>query len=392
MRRYSFLLGICLVSASMIGVGPKISIITSVYDGDEFIEGFLQDIVCQTIFDQCELIIVNAASPGNEEPIIKEYAQRYSNIIYKKLDTDPGIYGVWNYAIKMARGNYITNANLDDRLSPECYALHAAYLDEHTDVDLVYSDKYLTHTPNETFEKHTGSKWWPSPQASRESMSQCWPCSNPMWRRSLHDRFGHFDSSYKSSGDWEMWLRALEGGAVLKKVEGYYVLYYQNPKGLSTGKREAAKLAEDKRIVEKYGHMWGAATYKTYYATARMLDTNTNQNKGVWPLAMSYYLKAYTINPHRAEPLIRIAQYYVSKGESANAYLFASKTLAMGLPGPDEELVEKELYDYVRYDIVGQVAWYVQEFAVGEYALREGLKIYPDMQHLKRNLEFYVNR
>ena len=45
---------------------PKISIITSVYDGDDYIESFLEDITRQTIFkDKCELIMVNANSPGN---------------------------------------------------------------------------------------------------------------------------------------------------------------------------------------------------------------------------------------------------------------------------------------------------------------------------------------
>ena len=37
-----------------------------------------------------------------------------SNIVYEKLDEDPGIYGVWNKAIEMSSGEYITNANLDN--------------------------------------------------------------------------------------------------------------------------------------------------------------------------------------------------------------------------------------------------------------------------------------
>ena len=57
---------------------PKISIITSVYNGDEFIESFLEDITEQTIFkDKCELIMVNANSPGNEGEIINKYIEKY---------------------------------------------------------------------------------------------------------------------------------------------------------------------------------------------------------------------------------------------------------------------------------------------------------------------------
>jgi len=77
---------------------PKISIITSVYDGDEYIEPFLKNVTTQTIFkEKCELIIINANSPGDEDKIISDYVEKYpDNIIYKKLDKDPGIYGVWN--------------------------------------------------------------------------------------------------------------------------------------------------------------------------------------------------------------------------------------------------------------------------------------------------------
>ena len=71
--------------SSVICQDPKISIITSVYNGDQFIEGFLADITQQTIFDQCELILINANSPGNEEPVIKKYMDQYPNIIYQRL-------------------------------------------------------------------------------------------------------------------------------------------------------------------------------------------------------------------------------------------------------------------------------------------------------------------
>ena len=71
-----------------VGDLPKISILTSVYDGDEYIRPFLEDITRQTIFEsKCELVIVNANSPGNEEEVIKEYVEKYpDNIKYKKLD------------------------------------------------------------------------------------------------------------------------------------------------------------------------------------------------------------------------------------------------------------------------------------------------------------------
>jgi len=233
-----------------------VSIITSLYNADEFIKEFLKDITRQTIFDQCELIIINANSPGNEENIIKKYMQQYPNIIYKRINHDPGIYAVWNIGILMAHGKFITNANVDDRLAPNCYEMHSKALQEHPEIDLVYSDCYITYYPNETFEHnqaHSQTNW---SKFSTELLLRCNPphC-NPMWRRCMHQKYGFFDESFKHAGDWEMWIRASQSRSLFMKVHGIYVLYYKNPKGLSTDQHLMPSIYQEHRIIkEKYFH------------------------------------------------------------------------------------------------------------------------------------------
>jgi hypothetical protein len=90
-------LGISLVSNSE--QYPCVSIINSVYNGNEFIKGFMEDITCQTVFDKknsrghffCELILIDANSPGNETKVIKSYLKKYKNIIYRRLIKDHGL-------------------------------------------------------------------------------------------------------------------------------------------------------------------------------------------------------------------------------------------------------------------------------------------------------------
>ncbi|MFM6397623.1 MAG: glycosyltransferase family 2 protein, partial [Planktothrix sp.] len=92
---------------------PLISIVTSVYKGKEFMQGFLKNITAQTIFSQCELILIDGNSPENEGEIIEAFIRKngFSNIHYHRLDEDPGLYECWNIAIRQSRGKYITNAN-----------------------------------------------------------------------------------------------------------------------------------------------------------------------------------------------------------------------------------------------------------------------------------------
>lgn len=253
----AFFLGFFFCTSIFCTDNPKISIITSVYNGDQFISGFMADIVAQTIFDQCELIMIDANSPGNEYAVIKEYMERYPNIVYLRLDQDPGLYAVWNMAIKMARGKYITNANLDDRLKFDCYETHAQALDANPDIDLVYSDFYVTYNPNETFARNRHHHVRTMAEFSAANMKEPLPNNHPMWRKPLHGRCGCFDTTYRYVADYEFWLRAVELGAVFMKVPGIYGLYYFNPTGVSTNNSNGRAIkTEEARIYARYCYLF----------------------------------------------------------------------------------------------------------------------------------------
>ncbi|HIO73631.1 MAG TPA: glycosyltransferase, partial [Flavobacteriales bacterium] len=217
---------------------PSVSIITSVYNGDEFIRPFLEDITRQTIFkDKCQLVLVDANSPGSEEEVIKEYMDKFpENIVYKKLDEDPGIYGAWNVGVELSTGDFITNANLDDRKAANSLERHAKELFLNDDVDLVYADLLITDKPNETFEENnSNNRRYNFPPFTFDNLKAInMPHSNPMWRKEVHEKYGLFDDKYRSAGDWEMWLRAASKGSKFKKIEDVLGLYYYNPDGIST--------------------------------------------------------------------------------------------------------------------------------------------------------------
>jgi len=249
----------------------RLSILTSLYKGQEFIEGFLADITQQTIFNECELIIINAASPENEETIIKKYMETFPNIVYKKLEKDPGLFGVWNMGIKMARSPYLTNANVDDRLKHDCYETHLHYLDEHQNIDLVYSACYDTFKSNETFEKNSSNgKIIPHTQLDFDRKKQLFnwiPYVNnhPIWRKSLHQKYGLFHEGFDATGGMDFWIRAtICGSAHFKRLPGVYGLFYRNPKAIS---KRATDKTERNQIENFYKKIW-----KEYYKNVEFLS------------------------------------------------------------------------------------------------------------------------
>ncbi len=240
---------------------PKISIITSVYNGDEFIEGFMKDIINQTIFkEKCELILINPASPGSEYEIIKKYVEKYpENIKYLELKEDPGIYEVWNKAIAISSGEFITNANLDDRKSKFFMEELSKFLYINKEVDVVYGENLLTFLPNENFENNSSNgQIYPAEEFSIEGMLRGnSPHCMPMWRKKIHEKNGYFESDYKSASDWEFWLRCTFAGSKFKKFPKPLGLYYFNPTGMSTDKNnDSWKKEEERTIFKKYQKLY----------------------------------------------------------------------------------------------------------------------------------------
>ena len=244
---------------SFLAKKPVVSIITSVFRGQEFIDGFMKDITSQSCFDQCELIMVdcNEENSGYEKEVIKEYQKKYSNIQYHYLEKDPGVYGAWNYAIKKSNGKYITNANLDDRRSyrmiEECYKVAV----QNPDKDLIYPCFIVTNVPNETFYTTRSLQVFNTLEFSKQNMRFCPPGCMPLWKKSLHDINGMFDETYTSAGDLEFWLRCVKNGSEFIRHNVVLGLYYFNPEGLSTSsKNHERKVKEEQKVFHQYAEVF----------------------------------------------------------------------------------------------------------------------------------------
>tara|TARA_R110002110_G_scaffold216160_1_gene430132 strand:- start:168 stop:452 length:285 start_codon:yes stop_codon:yes gene_type:complete len=86
-----------------------------------------------------------------------------------------------------------------------------------------------------------------------------------MWRSSLHDKIGHFNSNLAYAGDWDLFLRAVEYDSKFKKVDKIIGLYYLNEDGLSTSKKhEKERRKEECVVFEQYKHLLGEKNYNTY--------------------------------------------------------------------------------------------------------------------------------
>lgn len=97
-----------------------ISVIVPVYNCENYLDNSIQSLVCQTIFDQLEIIFVNDGSTDNSEIIIQSYVDQYANM---KLITQEncGVSVARNRGMKESRGEYICFFDADDYAKPSLY-------------------------------------------------------------------------------------------------------------------------------------------------------------------------------------------------------------------------------------------------------------------------------
>ena len=216
----------------------KVSAIVSTYNSEKFIRGCLQDLIEQTLYEkgELEIIVVDSASQQNEQSIVQEFQEKYPNIVYERTSERETLYAAWNRAIKKSRGCYITNSNTDDRHCVDALEVMANYLDERPEFCLAYTDQYITTTANDTFAKTKANRHWNWPPYSYEQMREgCCISSQPMWRKSLHEKYGYFRAELHCAGDYEFWLRLGSQGENMSLIPEILGLYYFNPKGLEHG-------------------------------------------------------------------------------------------------------------------------------------------------------------
>jgi len=143
---------------------------------------------------------------------------------------------------------------------------------------------------------------------------------------------------------------------------------------------------------------WYEENFVTLYRLAQVDENLGNREKDNGNMGLAeeyykeayyYYLEAYQNRPVRVESLIKFAQFCWFHDKKELCYMLAKRACEIPYPETDILFVEKNLYDFIRWDLLGISAWYVGEYAIGKAAVLKAMEACPNMPHLKQNLEYY---
>lgn len=179
------------------------SIITAVRNARETIGETLASIVGQT-YPSKEFVVQDGGSQDGTLDVIR--AAPPSLI---KLDSAPdsGVYDAFNRGLRRASGSFITFIGADDRYEDEFVLERVAEAFQDRRVQMVFGDALIVKrdAPSRIVRRYDSGRF-----NNRSSLSSGFmPAHTALFvRRSLYDRVGEFDRSYRIAGDFQWLVRA----------------------------------------------------------------------------------------------------------------------------------------------------------------------------------------
>ncbi|WP_213804546.1 glycosyltransferase family 2 protein [Granulicella sp. dw_53] len=179
---------------------PLVSIITAVFNGSDSITNCIESVLNQD-YPRIEHIILDGGSTDGTVEILHSYGDRVSLWI---SEPDSGVYDAWNKGLKLARGEWIAFLGADDFYLAGAISTYMQLANEHPTAEFLTSRARLDHPTG--YSPIFGGPWqWP-----RFSTAMSTIHVGVMHRRSLFERYGNFDTSYRIAADYEFLLRARE--------------------------------------------------------------------------------------------------------------------------------------------------------------------------------------
>ena len=116
----------------------QISVITSVYNCEEYIAETIKSVQDQT-YEDWEFILIDDCSRDKSADIIKKFAARDRRIKYVKNPENKGQVKNLNTGIRMAKGKYIARLDHDDICDPQRFKIQMEYMKRNPEIVLVGS-------------------------------------------------------------------------------------------------------------------------------------------------------------------------------------------------------------------------------------------------------------
>ncbi len=206
-------------------MNPKVTVLMSVFNGEEFFPAAVESILGQS-FGDFEFLIID---DGSSEPINKILHAYNDDRITLHRQENMGLARSLNKGFRLARGKYVARMDADDISTPDRLKIQVAAFDGQPDLDLVGSFFDVVDGLGQVIER-------------KELITE--PIYR-LWRLQFHNNYGHgtmmlrtsavlkvgmYDESLRYAQDYDLWSRLSrkENTNIVPDVLYYYRMVEQS--------------------------------------------------------------------------------------------------------------------------------------------------------------------
>lgn len=237
----------------------KVTIITACYNRGTTIRRAMDSVMNQD-YPDIEYIVVDGASTDNSFGEIKFQEMVYKSWNYRRehphfslkivSEPDHGMYEAINKGIRMATGDVIALCHSDDQLYDEHTVEQVMRVfEQHPEADIVYADGLFVN------EHGKAIRVWKGGQNRRWKLNCGWlPLHTTFYiKKSVFDKFGLYDESYRIAADTKMLLRLLYKERLKTAYLNKYVVKMLMGGKSTAMNRQHEMWQEDVRVFQEIG-------------------------------------------------------------------------------------------------------------------------------------------
>ena len=214
---------------------PKISLIMSVYNGEDYLTEAIESVLNQT-FKDFELIVINDCSTDKTPQILKSFEEKDERVKVHTNEVNLRLPSSLNKAISYAQGKYIARMDADDICLPDRLQKQYDFMEANPHISLS-SCRFMTLKNGVVSSGGCGGK------SDNESVKALLLVTNPILHPGIIAnadviRSLLYDKTFTCTEDMELWTRFVMAGYNVEIMPEYLMIYRLHDKQITETTRE----------------------------------------------------------------------------------------------------------------------------------------------------------
>jgi glycosyltransferase involved in cell wall biosynthesis len=211
-------------------IAPKISLIMSVYNGEDYLAETIESVLRQT-FTEWEFIIINDCSTDKTSQMLAEYAAKDNRIKVHTNETNLRLPSSLNKALSLAKGKYIARMDADDICMPDRLQKQYDFMEANPHIDLS-SCRFMTLKNGVYSSGGCGGR------DDDNSIKALLLVTNPILHPGIIAKADvikelSYDKNFTCTEDMELWTRFVLNNKKIEILSEYLMIYRLHDKQIT---------------------------------------------------------------------------------------------------------------------------------------------------------------